>query len=194
MDSFVDQEIQSIVKKAALSLQGDVARVIEDRPACIGQAYNLHWDLFLGGDRGKEFKTTLKNLGVDQLSWELQEFLRQAELCEFSVAQLRSRFLEIDRFRFDMLAFMQNYDILISPVFPKVAKPHGVGLKEISDFSYAMAHNLTGWPTAVVRCGTSSEGLPIGVLIAAHPWRDLTALAIAKRLEQLHGGWSAPSL
>jgi amidase len=46
-----------------------------------------------------------------------------------------------------------------------------------------MTHNLTGWPAAVVRCGTSRTGLPIGVQIAANPWREDVALAIARVLE-----------
>jgi len=46
-----------------------------------------------------------------------------------------------------------------------------------------MTHNLTGWPAAVVRCGASREGLPIGIQIAAHPWREDVALALAKVIE-----------
>ena len=34
--------------------------------------------------------------------------------------------------------------------------------------SYTTPHNLTGWPAATVRCGTSADGLPIGVQVAAH--------------------------
>jgi amidase len=50
-------------------------------------------------------------------------------------------------------------------------------------FSYTMTYNMCGWPAAVVRCGTSREGLPIGVQIAANPWREDVALAIARVLE-----------
>ncbi len=46
-----------------------------------------------------------------------------------------------------------------------------------------MTYNVTGWPAAVVRCGTSKTGLPIGVQIAANPWREDVALAIARVLE-----------
>jgi amidase len=54
--------------------------------------------------------------------------------------------------------------------------------------SYTTSHSLTGWPAATVRCGTSSDGLPIGVQVAAHPWRDDVALA----LETALGGYSEP--
>ncbi len=188
----VDNEIKEVVKKAALSLQGEVELVAEDKPNCIGKAFQLHWDLFLGCDHGKGFKEVLAKLGVTNPSWELQEFVRQAELCSMSVTELYQRISDIDAFRAEMLAFMQNYDVLISPVFPTVAKPHGIGIKAISDFSYAMAHNLTGWPTVSIRCGTSSTGLPINVQVAANRWQDQTALAVAAQLEKIWGGYQPP--
>jgi amidase len=56
-------------------------------------------------------------------------------------------------------------------------------------FSYTMTHNLTGWPAAVVRCGQTHDGLPVAVQIAAGPWREDIALAIALHLEREFGGW-----
>ena len=60
--------------------------------------------------------------------------------------------------------------------------------------SYTNAYNLTGWPAAVVRGGTSPEGLPIGVQIVARPWREDVALAVAQQLETALGGWQPPAL
>ena len=37
-------------------------------------------------------------------------------------------------------------------------------------------------------------GLPIGVQIVARPWREDVALAVAKHLETVLGGWERPSL
>ncbi|WP_412754196.1 amidase [Legionella donaldsonii] len=188
----VEQEIQQVVKAAALALQDEVAIVVEERPACVSQSFALHWDLFLGGDQGAGFKQVLHQLGIETLSWELREFLRQAENCQFSMTQLYHRMREIDLFRSELFSFMNKYDVLISPVFPKVAKPHGIGIKEISDFSYAMTHNLSRCPTVSLRCGTSAAGLPIGIQIAANRWKDTTALAVAERLEELLGGYKPP--
>jgi amidase len=61
-------------------------------------------------------------------------------------------------------------------------------------FSYTMTYNLTGWPAAVIRGGTSAEGLPIGVQIVARPWREEVALAVAQHLETALGGWQRPPL
>jgi amidase len=46
----------------------------------------------------------------------------------------------------------------------------------------------------VVRCGTSADGLPIGVQVVARPWREDVALAAAHYLEVMFGGWERPLL
>jgi amidase len=154
---------------------------------------DLLWEsVFLGGDRGQGFEEDLQAIGATDPSEELAEFLRQARLVDFSLTVLRSRFAEIDTFRIEMLTFMADYDVIVGPAMPTPAKPHGHGLVEIRDFSHLMVHNLTGWPAAVVRCGTSREGLPVGVQIVARPWQDATALAVAADLEKVFGGWRPP--
>jgi len=60
------------------------------------------------------------------------------------------------------------------------------------EFSYALPYSLTGWPCVVVRAGTSSEGLPIGVQVVARPWREDVALAVARLIETIFGGWQHP--
>jgi amidase len=57
-----------------------------------------------------------------------------------------------------------------------------------------MTFNLTGWPAAVVRSGTSPEGLPIGVQIVARPWNEHEALALAQYIEAALNGWPRPLL
>jgi amidase len=94
-----------------------------------------------------------------------------------------------------MWEFLQDYDAVLSPVCANPAVPHGTSIDDATfrGFSYTMTYNVTGWPAAVVRCGESPEGLPIGLQIAAHPWREDVALAVALRLEELFGGWKIPS-
>jgi amidase len=155
----------------------------------------LLWNsVFLGGDRGRGFEEDLRAIGATDPSEELAEFLAQARKVEFSLTDARSRLVDIDTYRIEMLTFMADYDVIVGPAMPTPAKPHHHGLVEINDFSHLMAHNLTGWPAAVVRCGTSNDGLPIGVQVAAKPWRDVTALAVVGHLEKAFGGWRPPVL
>jgi amidase len=89
-----------------------------------------------------------------------------------------------------MLRWMGEWDGLICPVYPTPAHLHG-GLDR-NGLSYTTPYSLTGWPCVVVRCGTSAEGLPIGVQVVAGPWRDGVALRVAAALERALGGFVAP--
>ena len=101
-----------------------------------------------------------------------------------------------DAYRSEMLAFADRYDLIICPVFACPAVPHGgTSSPELKHaISYTTPYSLTGWPCATVRCGTSSEGLPIDVQLVGRPWRDDVALAAALHLDRALGGWQPPAL
>lgn len=186
-------DVAAVVTAAAEAVTEVAASVRHAVPACVGRTMDLLWEsVFLGGDRGQGFEEDLQAISATDPSEELAEFLRQARLVDFSLTEARSRFVEIDTFRIEMLTFMADYDVIVGPAMPTPAKPHGHGLVEIRDFSHLMVHNLTGWPATVVRCGTSTEGLPVGVQVVARPWQDATALAVAAHLEKVFGGWRPP--
>jgi amidase len=48
---------------------------------------------------------------------------------------------------------------------------------------------MTGWPAAVVRAGTSSSGLPLGVQVVGRPWREDVVLALIGAIER---AWPPP--
>jgi amidase len=96
-----------------------------------------------------------------------------------------------DRFRRALIAFMANYDAILTPVAEKPATAHRTDEGWIP---YTLPFSLTGWPCVVVRAGTAPDGLPIGVQIVANPWRDDVALAVAQAVERSLGGWQPPML
>lgn len=102
-------------------------------------------------------------------------------------AEVEVLFSDWDAFRTAMLVFMADYDAIVCPVDAHPAPRHGD--PDPLRFNYTLPYSLTGWPVVVVRVGSSPEGLPIGVQIIAHPWREDVALAVARRLECVLGGW-----
>jgi amidase len=187
-------DVAAVIESAAQAIT-EFAIVEHNAPGCVGRTMDLLWEsVFLGGDRGRGFEQDLQAIGVTDPSEELTEFLRQAREVDFSLSEARARLVAIDEYRIEMLTFMADYDVIVCPAMPAPAKPHHHGLVEINDFSHMMVHNLTGWPAAVVRCGTSNEGLPIGVQVVARPWQDSTALAVAGHLESVFGGWRPPTI
>jgi amidase len=103
---------------------------------------------------------------------------------------------QLDAWRSQMLSFMRDYDLLVCPPCARAAMPHETTFDEENQlfFSYTMIYNMTGWPGAVVRAGTSTEGLPLGVQLVARPWREDVALASALEVERALGGWQRPAL
>lgn len=128
--------------------------------------------------------------------WRRPESAASEEWVPDGPAQLSSEEVERhlfhwDRFRRALLAWMADYDLVLTPAAAQPAVPHG---EPDGGIPYTLPYSLTGWPAAVVRAGTSPEGLPIGVQLVARPWRDDVALATAALVEAHCGGWQRPAL
>jgi amidase len=93
-----------------------------------------------------------------------------------------------DQYRCRTNRLMQSWDVLLCPVEAYPALRHDVTDKPLG-CTYTAPFSLVGLPSAVVRAGTSADGLPIGVQIVAAPWRDDLALAAAHCIESACGGW-----
>ena len=185
-----EPETIAVVQQVAASLQDEVNRIEERRPPGIEESYDLEMAM-IGPDGGDSLRAFLTSIGSTRTHPLLEGWLKKLEPYRTTIDGFAEYWATLDQFRARMFAFLQDYDAIISPVYPQAAIPHGTSTEErtFQGFSYTMTHNLTGWPAAVVRCGQTAEGLPIGVQIAAHPWREDVALRIAAQLESAFGGW-----
>lgn len=184
-------ETASVVGAAidALSEVGVAAE--ENRPLEVETTGGL-WLQLVVADGGAWIRRLLKEAGTTEVHPVLQDrFLGHEALPS---AEFTALLTELDRVRSAMLSFLANYDLIICPVNAFPAMPHGAVSARGDGYTYTRIYNLTGWPTATVRGGTSPEGLPIGVQIVARPWREDVALAVAQHLETALGGWQRPPL
>ncbi len=190
-----DADTAATVRKAASSLQAAVKSVSECRPSQIERSYDLEMEM-LGIDGGDGLRAFLTSIGSHQTHPLLEGWLSKLDRHRTDIAGFANYWARLDEFRAAMYGFLNDFDVLLSPVSFSPAVPHGTSTNDkiFPGFSYTMTHNLTGWPAAVVRCGTSHDGLPIGVQIAAAPWREDIALTVAEYLESTCGGWLAPPL
>lgn len=186
----VDQETIAIVQKAAASLEHEVNRIEERRPPGVEESYDLEMGM-IGPDGGDSLRAFLTAIGSTRTHPLLEGWLKKLEPYRTTIDGFAEYWAALDHFRARMFTFIQDYDAILSPICPQAALPHGRSIEErtFQGFSYTMTHNLTGWPAAVVRCGQTAAGLPIGVQIAARPWREDVALRIAAHLESACGGW-----
>lgn len=190
-----DKATLQTINQVVHVLRNEVQQIEYQCPPNLKELYFLVTEtLILGGDKGLGLKDLLYQLGVNKPSYLVKEFLAVARKCEFSITELHQRLRRIDELRISLEKFFFPYDILICPVAATPAKLLGHSFIEGHDFSYLNIFNLTGWPVLTVRCGSSAEGLPIGIQIVAKPWHDAIALIIGKKLEKLLGGWQKPDL
>ncbi len=188
------KEIVAAVRDSAKAFADAGVKVEESRPPDAGKPGGVYFDISRG-DGGAGTRAFLKSVGTNEISPMFEKALTVAVAPAMAnTTEALAAFVRWDLFRNSMLRFIENYDALLSPVAPYPALLHGTGFDDDKriGFGYAQMHNLTGWPTATVRIGTSPEGLPIGVQVAARPWREDVALALVQHLEKSFGGWKMP--
>jgi amidase len=100
---------------------------------------------------------------------------------------------QLDQCRSAMLAFMENFDLIVCPVQSFAGLPVHEAYN-LGSSTYTNPYNMAGWPAAVVRAGTAPPGLPVGVQIVGRPWMEHVVLAAAAQIESKTGGWQKPAL
>ena len=182
-------ETVETVRAAARALSPAVAGLREDRPPEVENTTDL-WMQLAVADGSAWIRRLLEQAGTTEVHPVFKKrFLEREAISSAEFGQLLAR---LDRVRSGMLSFLEAYDVIICPVNAYPAMPHAAVFEQGIGWSYTRIYNLTGWPVVVVRCGTSPEGLPIGVQVVARPWREDVALAVAGYLEAALGGWQPP--
>ena len=103
-----------------------------------------------------------------------------------------AQYEKFDNWRSTLLRLFAEFDVLICPVNGGPAPLHGTFSRPAA--AYTQLFDLTGWPSTVIRAGTSPEGLPLGIQCVAHPWREDLSLAVARHLETSFETFPSPSL
>ena len=187
-----DDDTRAVLDAAVTAVAERVASVQQDTPPALGKFVDM-WPRVGGGDGRAWVQRMLERWGTEEES----EFLKKGfdAIEPTSTGEFTESLEYQDQFRSEMLQFMQPYDAIIAPVAARPAPEHGETYsKELRTMFYTGPYNIAGWPGTALRCGTSSDGLPIGIQVLAHPWREDITLAIAAALERDLGGWQRPPI
>ena len=177
-------ETQAVVRAAASVMESAGARVEESRPDGIERSFEVGEKVW-SADGWAAARRLLKEAETTEFSIEVTGPALDAEALDGLMAEWYA-------VRSEMSGFFENHDVILCPVNAKPAGLHGTTL--LADFSYTVSYNVTGWPAAVVRGGTSPESLPIAVQIVAASAREDIVLAVAAHLESALGGFQPPPL
>ena len=199
---FIDNGLPTPTKETVVFINNVIkdlriagVRIEENKPKNIEMAYEMWFDLYTS-DSGEGIKKLLTKYQTKEIHPFLKNYLKEMKnIHNKTTAEFYELLEEMDRWRREMLAYFGKYDFLICPAVAFPAMPHGFSsdpkYKRLS--SYSMPFNITGWPSLVVRCGETLEGLPIGIQIVGHSWREDLILKIGKYIEKISGGWKYPT-
>ncbi|CAI8007849.1 Halomucin [Geodia barretti] len=152
------------VRAAASALDDVCASVEEDLPRAIPENPGIS-DMLRQGDGQAGAHRMLAKYGTTETHEWMTRQLQKSSESILPVGEYTAVLEQVDAYRSSMLGFMENYDVIICPVSSFAALPHGESMmdKNRAGMNYTATYNITGWPSTVVRGGTSPDGLPIGI-------------------------------
>ncbi len=181
----VDGEVAEITARAARAF-GELGAVVEDSDLDMGSAGDCFHTLWYAGAA-----SALRRLTPQQLEMVDPGLVEVAtEGAGLSALDVYGAENERAGIALKMAAFHREYDLLLTPALPIPAfaagfeVPPGSGLArwpEWTPFSYPF--NLTGQPAAVVPCGFTAGGLPVGLQIVGQRFADALVLRAARAYE-----------
>jgi amidase len=190
----VTPETRTAVQAAAEALRDAGFRVRPFRPSTLEPLRALWWKFFV--QCGAMFYEPEIRGHCDRLSPIFQEFLSIAEAAgPLTATELLDAWAELDMLRAKTLAEMSEFPVLLCPAAAIPAFHHGERewaiegktVQYLDAVRYTQWFNALACPAAVVPVGHSTEGLPIGVQIAARPFADEIALGVAEAIDEAFG-------
>lgn len=185
-------DIIRVVEAAAKALETNGVHIEMQRPSALDDVLVMDDDLYRA-DGAASLRRLLTQSGTTEPGPDVVAALHRKPM---TCGELTAAIERWDIWRGRMLKFLENFDAILCPPCAMVELPHGASAPAEANaaFSYTFAYNMTGWPAAVVRAGTSSRGLPIGIQIVGRPWREDVVLALAFQIEKSLGGYQFPPI
>jgi aspartyl-tRNA(Asn)/glutamyl-tRNA(Gln) amidotransferase subunit A len=186
----VDPEITAAVAAAAAQLAGLGCEVEEVTLPFIGSAFGALATLVYG-----EIVPSIKAIAAGRES-ELHAVGAGAiGLSDPSFVDFAAAHAQAEALRSAFAGFFKKYDVLLTPVNPMTATPHGAQEVVVNGVTVPWSHvmaatspfNLAGLPALSVPYGFSSEKLPIGIQLVAKWLDEATILRLGAMLEHRGG-------
>lgn len=177
-------EVVAVVAAAAKALEAAGCAVGEDVPPHLMEMDELRRKLTTGDGNAWQKRLT------DRYQTIVPGPARKFNQPQVPVADFIAMLERQDAIKSEILTFMEKYDVLICPVrstpVPRIGDPDKTA--DLAGSGFTSIYNVTGYPAGVVRGGTCSNRLPIGVQVVGRPWTEHVVFAVMAHLERVLGG------
>lgn len=193
----VDPEVRALCQSAVEALDRDGSAVEEIHPD-LAEAHDAFWTL-RGVGSALSFGSDLvriRDVVKPELTLDIERGLA------LDGAQIRDALAKQGRIVAEGARFMADYDLLICPA--AAVKPYPVeerypGFSDGVPFErylrwleLAYAITTTALPVITVPCGTTADGLPVGLQLIGKPYGEKRLFALARHVEQVLGWDQTP--
>ncbi len=179
----VDPDVERAVREAAATL-ASLGATIEERPLPHTELLRAAQRAIIGSDAAAFHRENLEGRPADYGADVLERLRAGAAIDGVELARAHR---DRDVIRRDWTALLGRYDVVLTPTTPVPAPPRA-GQDAVAAAARLTANtspfNLTGLPAISVPCGFTAEGLPIGLQLAAGPWREAVLLRAAHAYER----------
>jgi fatty acid amide hydrolase 2 len=201
----VHPELRRAQERAAQSLEARGAVIRTVKVPSLKRSFDI-WATLLGDSQSDHtFRQMLENGKPKSMLVELLRFaLRRSDhtLPSLALAAVepasavlsgsptKAR-VRAEAMKAELTALMGS-GVLLYPPFTRPAPRHDWPLATPLDFVYTGIFNVMEFPVTQVPMGLSTDGLPLGVQVVGPYGTDHRTIAVARVLEQDHGGWVPP--
>ena len=188
-DQAPDAAVKSVIEKALKICDAAGMNIVYSEPMLTCSLYEIFESKFLGGI-AKKVSGVVKfdQFGDREIIKETERYTAQPKLSEKYVAA------EIEKLEKFFSNFLQNTDLLMCPTvlhkpfLKSSSRPPGTETLGILEWpSNCIVANLLGLPAVTIPCGTTSDGLPIGIQLISRRYEDIELLNNAHTLYELLG-------
>ena len=192
-----DAAVKNVIEKALKIFDAAGIDIVHSEPTLTLSLYEIFESKFLGGVANKVSSVAnFSQFGDSEIIKETERFKEQPKLSEEYVAA------EIEKLEKYLSHVLQNTELLMCPTvlhkpfLKSSSRPPRTETLGILEWpSNCILANLLGLPAVTIPCGTTTDGLPIGIQLISSRYKDIELLSNAHALYELLGTpYSAPTI